>query len=106
MLRQAGFSPPDWEPLGSSLQLTPSQWKMLSSYLVESAEVVKVGAQFGYLPETLEQARQRLAVIPSPFTASQAREALETTRKFLIPLLEFFDQSGVTVRQGELRRLR
>ncbi len=105
-LREAGFSPPDWEPLGASLQLTPGQWKMLSSYLVESAEVVKVGAQFGYLPETLEQARQRLAGIPSPFTASQAREALETTRKFLIPLLEFFDQSGVTVRQGELRRLK
>ena len=40
-----------------------------------------------------------------PFAASEAREALGTTRRTLIPLLEYLDRTGVTVRQGDLRRL-
>ena len=106
MLQSAGFGPPDWDDLGNLLQLSPPQWKILATYLIDSGEVVKVHAQFGYLAETLTVARQRLTHIPAPFTASQAREALGTTRKFLIPLMEFFDQTGVTTRQGELRKLR
>jgi selenocysteine-specific elongation factor len=40
-----------------------------------------------------------------PFSASQARAALGTTRRTAIPLLEHLDRTGVTVRQGDLRRL-
>jgi selenocysteine-specific elongation factor len=40
-----------------------------------------------------------------PFSASEAREALGTTRRTAIPLLEHLDRTGVTVRQGDLRRL-
>jgi selenocysteine-specific elongation factor len=39
------------------------------------------------------------------FAASEAREALGTTRRTAIPLLEHLDRSGVTVRLGDLRRL-
>ena len=57
----------------------------------------------------LDQAIRRLreAFPPGrPFTASQAKEALGTTRKTAIPLLEYLDQRGVTARAGDLRRLR
>jgi selenocysteine-specific elongation factor len=40
-----------------------------------------------------------------PFSASEAREALGTTRRTAIPLLEHLDRTGVTARQGDLRRL-
>jgi selenocysteine-specific elongation factor len=40
-----------------------------------------------------------------PFSAGEAREALGTTRRTAIPLLEHLDRTGVTVRQGDLRRL-
>ena len=40
-----------------------------------------------------------------PFTASQARDVLGTTRKTAIPLLEHLDRAGVTVRSGDQRRL-
>jgi len=40
-----------------------------------------------------------------PFAATEAREALGTTRRTLIPLLEHLDRTGVTVRRGDLRRL-
>jgi selenocysteine-specific elongation factor len=40
-----------------------------------------------------------------PFAATEAKEALGTTRRTVIPLLEHLDRTGVTVRQGDLRRL-
>jgi selenocysteine-specific elongation factor len=40
-----------------------------------------------------------------PFAATEAKEALATTRRTAIPLLEHLDRTGVTVRQGDLRRL-
>jgi selenocysteine-specific elongation factor len=39
------------------------------------------------------------------FTASDAKQAMGTTRKTAIPLLEHLDQAGVTIRAGDLRRL-
>ena len=39
------------------------------------------------------------------FAATEAREALGTTRRTAIPLLEHLDRTGVTVRTGDLRRL-
>jgi selenocysteine-specific elongation factor len=40
------------------------------------------------------------------FSASDARKALDTTRKTVIPLLEYLDRTGVTLRTGDTRRLR
>ena len=56
----------------------------------------------------LERATARLAALQAdsgPFTASQAREALDTTRRFALPLLELLDTTGVTTRDGDLRHL-
>ncbi|HEX7149717.1 MAG TPA: SelB C-terminal domain-containing protein, partial [Actinomycetota bacterium] len=40
-----------------------------------------------------------------PFAATEAKEALGTTRRTAIPLLEHLDRTGVTVRSGDLRHL-
>jgi len=45
-----------------------------------------------------------LAALPRPFTAAQARQALGTTRRVAIPLLEFLDRAGVTERLPADRR--
>ena len=43
---------------------------------------------------------------PEGFTVSEAREALGTTRKWAVPLLELLDESGITVRHGDRRHVR
>jgi selenocysteine-specific elongation factor len=64
----------------------------------------------GYLGRaTLEEAMATLRrAFPDgrPFAVSDAREALGTTRRTAIPLLEHLDRTGVTTRLGDLRRLR
>lgn len=37
------------------------------------------------------------------FTTGEAREALKTSRKYIVPLLEFFDGAGITRRNGDTR---
>ncbi len=42
---------------------------------------------------------------PQAFTTGAAREALATSRKFIVPVLEALDAQGETLRQGDLRQV-
>jgi selenocysteine-specific elongation factor len=41
-----------------------------------------------------------------PITMARFRDAVGTTRKHAVPLMEWFDATGVTVRDGDVRALR
>jgi selenocysteine-specific elongation factor len=69
--------------------------------LVRIAEGVYLG------PGIAETARARLAGLPQPFSVSQARQAWGTSRRVAVPLMEWLDGRGVTVRLADnTRRLR
>jgi len=53
----------------------------------------------------IEQAARILARLPQPFTAAEARQALDTTRRVAIPLLEQLDRAGITRRLPDDRRV-
>ena len=55
-------------------------------------------------PGAPERAAPILASLPQPFTTSEARQALGTTRRVAIPLLEWLDRAGVTRRLADDRR--
>ncbi|MFT4297393.1 MAG: SelB C-terminal domain-containing protein [Micropruina sp.] len=46
-----------------------------------------------------------LAAIDQPFTVSEARKTLDTTRRVAIPLLELLDARGWTRRIDATRRI-
>jgi selenocysteine-specific elongation factor len=50
------------------------------------------------------KAARILAGLPQPFTASEARQALQSSRRVVIPLLEWLDREGVTRRLPDDRR--
>ena len=50
------------------------------------------------LPATADDAVRVLAGLPQPFTLSTARQALDTTRRVAVPLLELLDRRGATRR--------
>jgi selenocysteine-specific elongation factor len=59
--------------------------------------------------DAIDAARARVArqfPYPEPFLVKHVRDLLHTTRKTVVPLLEHFDATGVTVRTGDQRRLR
>ena len=58
-----------------------------------------------YLVLAEQKVRALFAQKPE-LTASEIRQELGTTRKYIIPLLNYFDSRGVTQRKGEIRILR
>lgn len=56
------------------------------------------------LPSAPDVAIQKLSQLPQPFTTSQARQALGTSRRVAIPLLEYLDGRGRTRRVDDDHR--
>jgi len=76
--------------------------------LLATGTLVKVGGDV-YRGTQIATIRERMiAAIRAggPLTAARFRDAIGTSRKFAVPLLEWFDTTGVTVRDGDLRTLR
>jgi selenocysteine-specific elongation factor len=63
-----------------------------------AGRLMRLGGDVVLLPSATNQALARLAALPQPFTASEARQALGTTRRVAIPLLEQLDAQGRTER--------
>jgi selenocysteine-specific elongation factor len=66
--------------------------------------LLRVAEQIVLAPGAEAEAARALAGLPQPFTAAEARQALGTTRRVAIPLLEFLDRAGITQRLPDDRR--
>jgi selenocysteine-specific elongation factor len=66
--------------------------------------VIRIAPDLVVAPELIARAE---AVVhdagPSGISVSAFREALGTSRKYAVPLLEWFDRRGITRRDGDLR---
>ena len=66
--------------------------------------LLRVTEQVVLAPGAAAEAARVLAGLPQPFTAAEARQALGTTRRVAIPLLEYLDRAGITQRLPDDRR--
>jgi selenocysteine-specific elongation factor len=101
-LRRDPFAAPDAVRL-RELRLGPRQL----AAAVRAGQLLRVSQEVYLLPGADERAVRILAALPQPFTLSEARQALATTRRVAVPLLEMLDRLGRTERLDEnLRRVR
>ncbi|MFV0461096.1 MAG: SelB C-terminal domain-containing protein, partial [Actinomycetales bacterium] len=66
--------------------------------------VVRLPGDIVLLPDAPARAMRELAALPQPFTLSDARQALDSTRRVVIPLLEHLDGRGWTRRVDSQHR--
>lgn len=72
-----------------------------------AGRLLRIGEDVVLLPDGPARAMRVLAALEQPFTLSQARQALGTTRRVAVPLLEHLDGRGWTRRvDGQLREVR
>ncbi len=71
---------------------------------VAAGALLRVGDGILLLPGADTRAAAVLRGLPQPFTLSQARRALDTTRRVAVPLLEYLDAQGLTERVDDQRR--
>lgn len=98
-LSERPFDAPDRDEL-SALQLGHRELAAAE----KANRLLRIDADIVLLPSAVELALERLRTLPQPFTTSQARQVLGTTRRVAIPLLEFLDARGLTARVDALRR--
>jgi selenocysteine-specific elongation factor len=107
-LAEAGLQPPTVEELAAA-EGDAGRVAHALEHLVDGGRAVHVGA--GLHMDADAVAAARAAVVANceangHLEIPALRDALRTSRRFLIPLLEHFDAQGVTLRQGAHRVLK
>jgi selenocysteine-specific elongation factor len=106
--RQGGWQPPAPEQVFTSLRLTPEEGQELLRYLVQEGELVKVADGLYFSREAVEEAKKKVAELVQEHGGVElaaVRDALGSSRKFVLPLMEYFDQIHFTRRVGDKRFL-
>ncbi len=109
LLEGAGLSPPRVDELPALIGQTPQRTQALLKALAAAGRASRVSEElwFGSAP-LLELRRSVLAHLSAhgSIDAQSFKELTGLTRKFAIPLLEYFDREKVTLRIGDKRVLR
>ena len=71
--------------------------------LLREGRLIRISDDLVYIPGQLEGLMERLAELPSRFTVAAFRDTTGLTRKYAVPLLEWMDRFGATVRFGDER---
>jgi len=106
ILEQANLAPPSVAELERS-----TGWRDLYPLLRLAAsrgQIEAVERDRYYSRQALDRFAQALQDMgqAGPIVPAAVRDRLGVTRKYLIPLLEWADGRGITVREGEGRRLK
>ena len=105
-VQAAVLTPPTFKELCESLGQSRDQLQALLSLCVEEGLVVAVSDELHFDPAAIEQGRSICVDVfadEGEVTMSQLREAWGISRKFAVPLCEYYDAVEITVRQGDVR---
>ncbi len=106
-LKEGRFSPPALEEVSARLGSGPAFTRMAQSLLEEGA-MVEVAPGIVFAAEVVEEVARRVVAqveATGEVTVAQLRDALGTSRKFALALLEYFDGIRLTRRLGDRRVL-
>ncbi|MEA1902227.1 MAG: selenocysteine-specific translation elongation factor [Actinomycetota bacterium] len=74
--------------------------------LIRQGELVRLGPGLVMLPSQVSSLKEILGGMPDEFTVADFRDAAGLSRKYAVPILEWTDVEGLTVRRGDARTLR
>lgn len=103
----AGLMPPELDAGALECGISKGESLEFANFMVEQGEWIPVsGIYFNH--EAVSRARSKLIELlqkNQEITVGDARELWEISRKYAVPLLEYFDQQKVTKRLGDKRVL-
>jgi selenocysteine-specific elongation factor len=103
------LAPPDMKEMEKQLGLSRAKLAEVLRLLERDGPVVRVSTDMYFLADSicrLEETLKTYLAEKGEMTAASFRDLIGSTRKYTIPLLEYFDRSGLTIRIGDVRRLK
>jgi selenocysteine-specific elongation factor len=105
-LDKTGLSPPFVTELVKEMKASPAELKLVLNLLADRGDLVRIKDDYFV---TSDAHAALLKGVSDYFESSQEmaladfREIVDTTRKWIIPLLEYLDRTLVTMRKGDVR---
>lgn len=107
--KESGLTPPYLKELVQEYKMDPARAKEVLMLLVDEGIVLKVKEDLYFHTDNINEIKNRMIEFlrkNGEMSAPQFKEMAGASRKFLIPLLEYFDSKNVTIRIGDIRKLR
>lgn len=107
-LKNGRFTPPSCDEIIDRLKADPKSFKIIEEHLVELGEITRITPVFYLLTTDCEEMKstlKKLAGTPGGINPASVRDALNTSRKYVIPFLEYLDSIKFTRRAGDKREL-
>jgi selenocysteine-specific elongation factor len=109
LITEGGFTPPDLRQLEEATGVARKRLTEVLGVLEGEGRVLRIAPDLYYSRASAEQAKARIAAHcreHGDITAAVFRDLIGASRKFAIAFLDWCDRTGVTVRVGDLRKLR
>jgi hypothetical protein len=106
--RSAGLQPPTIDQCVGQAAKNKQDVADLLKLAAESGDLVRIDRETYLARECFREAWQSLLPHfrqPPGITVSQIRDHLQITRKLAVPLCEYLDATGLTIREGDHRSL-
>jgi selenocysteine-specific elongation factor len=106
---RGGIMPPYFKEICQSLQVAPREARDVLQLLVEDKQLVKVKEDLYFQQAAIDDLRERLVAFlrdKGAITTPEFKDMTGASRKYVIPLAEYFDAVNVTIRVGDTRQLR
>lgn len=107
--KDAALTPPSVKDLVKMVAAPDKTVQELLSYLVETGELIKVKEGLFYDRYAVGVLRERLVSFlqeKGEISTPEFKNMTGASRKYVIPLIEYFDHQHVTIRIGDIRKLR
>jgi len=108
IFQKARFKPPTVAELPGILDAKPETVNTIVAFLIESEKLTDLGRGCLLHTDMMAEGNRLLRELLGGGKAlkmSEMREAFNSTRKFMIPLMEHFDRKRITIRDGDFRKL-
>jgi selenocysteine-specific elongation factor len=102
-------TPPDIKQIEQELGVQRSGLTEVIRIMERERSIVRIAPELYFLRSSVDTIRAKLCqhlAEKGDITPTAFRDLFGTSRKYTIPLLEYFDREGITIRVGDTRRLR
>ncbi|MDD3271463.1 MAG: SelB C-terminal domain-containing protein, partial [Syntrophomonadaceae bacterium] len=100
------FTPPGLDELASITGLAEQDFNEVLAYMIEADMLVKINQEIVFSSQAIEEGKRKLSDYfeqEKELSLASARDILKTTRKYALPLVEYYDRIRFTRRVGDMR---
>ena len=108
LLKESDQNPPFIKDISGLCKLDTKICSKALTSLEAKGNIVRIGKDFYFDASVIENLKSKVktALDAGEGTVANLKDAMNTSRKFAVPILEHFDKLGFTKREGDVRVLK